>query len=616
MASITGTANNDSLNGTQWMDWIDGQDGNDVLYGYAGNDQIYGGNGFDYLYGGEGDDQLFGSGTPLPLDEILADGGNYVDGGAGNDYIIGGDDADTLLGGVGDDTLYGRGGSDDLQGGAGNDYLNGGMGNDVLNGGAGNDLLYAGGGNDQLLGGVGDDTDTYVVGVGSNIIKDADDTNSIDTVQFQTDGNLIWTRSGLDLKISGYGGVNDSTTITDYFNHYSSAYRKQFSFMDRQFSLQYMQMNKGTQWNDSSKWIGTGANNLIYASNLADYISGYAGNDFLYGYLGDDSIFGGAGGDTLIGGGGSDLLYGGDGDDSDTYLLYSDSGLDQIIDTDDLLAIDRVSYGGVASTQVTWERDGLDLGILVNGSGDGVVIKNYFNYAQNAHRKLFSFSDKTFTLKDMQSGTRRFVFYGTAAGETLNGSNIADLIYGFNGNDIINGYDGNDVLQGGLGNDSLYGHAGNDGLNGNEGNDVLGGGAGDDVLYGGTSNDTDLYLFHIGAGKDVVIDTDDTTTTDSLRFSNINSADATFSKSGNDLIVKYGAGNDQVTVKQFYDASVKAGRKQFQFSNETITAAQVPALLQQAQALKAAVAGLSSKESAIAVQTNTVNNTVNLVAAV
>ena len=110
-------------------------------------------------------------------------------------------------------------------------------------------------------------------------------------------------------------------------------------------------------------------------------------------------------------------------------------------------------------------------------------------------------------------------------------------------------------------------------------------------------------------------DTDDTTATDTLRFNNINSAAATFSRSGNDLIVKYGA-TDQVTVKQFYDTSVKAGRKQFQFSNKTITAAQVPALLQQAQALKAAVASLSSKESAIVVPANTVSNTVNLAAAV
>ena len=56
--------------------------------------------------------------------------------------------------------------------------------------------------------------------------------------------------------------------------------------------------------------------------------------------------------------------------------------------------------------------------------------------------------------------------------------------------------------------------------------------------------------------------------------------------------------------------------KQFQFADKTITAAQVPALLQQAQALKAAVAGLSSKESAIVVQASTASNIVNLAAAV
>ena len=130
----------------------------------------------------------------------------------------------------------------------------------------------------------------------------------------------------------------------------------------------------------------------------------------------------------------------------------------------------------------------------------------------------------------------------------------------------------------------------------------------------GSSNDTDIYLFQTGAGKDVVIDTDDTTATDSLRFSTINSATATFSKSGKDLVVKYGAGSDQVTVKQFYDTSVKAGRKQFQFSNKTITAAQVPALLQQAQALKIAAAGWESAEPALSVNPP-INPPVSLAAA-
>ena len=197
--------------------------------------------------------------------------------------------------------------------------------------------------------------------------------------------------------------------------------------------------------------------------------------------------------------------------------------------------------------------------------------------------------------------------YGTANNDVLKGT-VWD--------DYILGYGGNDVLQGGLGNDTVFGHAGNDGLNGNAGNDVLNGGKGNDTLYGGTSNDTDQYIFYQGDGNDTIIDTDDTTATDTLRFININSATATFSKSGKDLIVKYGAGSDQVTVKQFYEASVQAGRKQFQFADKTITAAQVPALLQQAQALKAAVASLSSKESAIVVPANTVSNTVNLAAAV
>lgn len=65
------------------------------------------------------------------------------------------------------------------------------------------------------------------------------------------------------------------------------------------------------------------------------------------------------------------------------------------------------------------------------------------------------------------------VISGTAADNTLTGSNGADVIYGGGGNDI---------LLGGAGNDLIYGGEGNDRIVGGKGNDILIGGPGKDVF--------------------------------------------------------------------------------------------------------------------------------------
>ena len=580
---IFGTVNNDVLQGTVWSDNIYGYDGNDVLFGGLGRDVLYGGLGNDALYGGEGNDDL-------------------------ND----------------------EGGNNKLYGQNGDDYLRSGDGDDLLDGGTGRDFLDGGFGNNQLYGGSGDDADYYFVREGKNTIFDADDAQSTDTVELNIDYLTAANteRVGLDLHIIGENDPNYITIVKDYFNHASLAYRK--NFITNQYAqdatLENLQRILRFDY-----WQGTAAADVIKTSNLADQILAGAGNDVVYGYLGDDVVYGHEGNDTLYGGAGMDTLYGGAGNDtlvgnagddylsgdlgSDTYIVSAGSGEDKISDIDDVFTTNTIRFLNTNSTQVTLSRVGRALGIRGYGSAaDGVFVASYFDHKRTAHNMKFVFSDKTLTLSDMQSGKYRFTLNGSAAAETVYGSKVADAIYGLNGNDILYGYEGNDVLQGGLGNDTVFGHAGNDGLNGNAGNDVINGGKGNDTLYGGTSNDTDQYIFYQGDGNDTVIDTDDTTATDTLRFININSTTATFSKSGKDLIVKYGAGSDQVTVKQFYDTSVKAGRKQFQFSDKTITAAQVPALLQQAQALKIAAAGWGSAEPALSVNP-LINPPVSLAAA-
>lgn len=111
------------------------------------------------IVGTAADNTLVGSGG---RDVIAALGGNdtivslagrdLVCAGSGNDYVGAGTAADRVLGGVGSDRLVGRGGPDLLKGGAGNDALKGNRGADRLRGGPNLDRCFGGPGVDSIRG--------------------------------------------------------------------------------------------------------------------------------------------------------------------------------------------------------------------------------------------------------------------------------------------------------------------------------------------------------------------------------------------------------------------------------------------------------------------------------
>jgi Ca2+-binding RTX toxin-like protein len=108
LATILGTAGNDSLIGTSARDVIVAGRGDDTVTARRGADLICAGTGADSVAAGGGDD--------------------IVRGEAGSDEIGGGGGADTILGGRGPDSL---------DGGRGNDILDGGARRDTCAGGAG-----------------------------------------------------------------------------------------------------------------------------------------------------------------------------------------------------------------------------------------------------------------------------------------------------------------------------------------------------------------------------------------------------------------------------------------------------------------------------------------------
>ncbi|MDZ5461575.1 calcium-binding protein, partial [Azohydromonas lata] len=324
---LVGTNDDNSLHGLGGADSIDGGWGNDVLAGGAGNDSLLGAQGDDTLEGGAGNDVIdggvgddtyvfgFGDGqdtiasadngywwapaqsNTLQLKEgvaaedlmfsrdgdtlviRLAGGGDsitvqsffYGDNPANSfnplqfvrfadgSWLSAGDIAASMVQldvTEDDDTVIGTTGDDTIDALGGADAVYGGAGDDSLSGGAGNDTLHGGAGLDTLLGGSGDDT--YVVdNDGDVVVEDAD--AGVDTVR----SSLSWTL--------GDNVENLELTGTNYIS-------------------------------------GTG-------NELANVITGSAGDNHIDGQWGDDSLLGGEGDDTLEGGFGNDTLLGGAGND-------------------------------------------------------------------------------------------------------------------------------------------------------------------------------------------------------------------------------------------------------------------------------------------------------------
>lgn len=187
------------------------------------------------------------------------------------------------------------------------------------------------------------------------------------------------------------------------------------------------------------------------------------------------------------------------------------------------------------------------------------------------------------------------VLAGRSAGDTLKGGSGDDKLYGEAGNDKLDGGTGNDKLWAGTGNDciedlsgdnlaaggsgddtiSLGGGAdvvvagsGKDRVSGGAGNDALDGGSGDDTIDAGSGNDfiaagkgndsitagtgKDVIAFNRGDGKDTLHATAGDAGSDTLSLGGgIRYADLTLRKSGSDLVLGLGAG-EQIVAKGWY----------------------------------------------------------------
>ncbi|MDM0025408.1 peroxidase family protein [Variovorax saccharolyticus] len=382
----------------------------------------------------DGTDRLFNIETLVFADGEVSTRAPDIVGTAAADILTGDGRADRIFGLGGNDQLFGLGGNDLLDGGNGNDILQGGEGNDTLLGGAGNDTLDGGSGNDTMTGGAGNDS--YVVD------------SSGDVVTEEANGGTDTVRTALAAYV--LGANVEHLTFTG-----------------------------------SGDFVATG-------NELANTITGGAGNDTLDGGAGIDRLVGGAGNDTYIidpesdviveaaGGGIDTALYGG----TNAFLLANN--VENLVYTAASNA--NLSGNGIAN-QIT---AGAGNDTVNAGGGDDTV------HGGGGNDTLFG-------------GGGNDTLFGDAGDDMLFGEAGNDTLEGGEGNDTIYGGDGADQIQGGAGDDILRGDAGNDVIAGGAGNDTIDGGAGNDRVTGGAGNDTmdatlgtDIFVFGASFGSDVV----------------------------------------------------------------------------------------------------------------
>ncbi|MCI5046970.1 MAG: hypothetical protein MRY59_05675, partial [Aquisalinus sp.] len=572
---IEGSAFDDQISGDDNDNVFSGNGGDDTLRGRGGNDTLIGGDGDDTLLGGEGDDLLQGGAGSDTADYSDALGGvtaslltGTATAGATNNDILegienltGSDFADRLTGSDVSNVLRGGGGNDTLIGGAGADTLDGGAGNDLadyltssdavfinlaagtasggdadgdilisiesLSGSNFSDILIGNAEDNNLFG--NDGNDILIGGAGADFLDGGD---GIDTIDYTSSLNGILVNLNLNL---GTGGDAEGDTYASIENVIGTDFNDIITGNDSSNTLE----GRG---GDDILSGGIGADILLGGTgfDIADYsgstssvfvnlasglgaggdangdllvdiegLSGSSFDDVLTGNEADNELLGAAGDDELDGAGGDDILDGGLGDD----LLRGGAGADAL---DGGSGTDTVDYSGSA------------VGVTVNletGTGSG-------GEAQGD------------TLQNIEN------VIGTAASDSLTGSDQSNELIGGSGNDVLAGLEGADILDGGAGqdvadysssaegvtvdlnsgagiggdasgdtlisienvtgsnqDDVLIGNIGANTLIGNAGNDQLSGGLASDQLIGGTGNDTLIGgeggdLIDGGAGQD------------------------------------------------------------------------------------------------------------------
>lgn len=527
---IHGGDGNDTLRGDA-DDLAAAFHGDDYISGDTGDDVIAGDGGDDQLYGGAGDDQIQGDNVADPA----LTGDDYIDGGAGNDILFGQGGNDIIVGSLGNDQIVGDDGDDELSGGEGNDTIYGAAGNDTLYGGIGSDYLDGGAGNDVY---VFSEEDLRITENTTDTIVDLQGENQIvfrDGVTQQNVTLAAGTFSGSVAVLHGDGvyGLTVSNALSGSVRNYT--------FADGSSVAAHRLI--GTRYGGAANQTSSVANSYLLGGTLNDTISG-TGNGV--------TISGGRGNDTLTGGTAART----------TYLFELGDGADTINDlggniVGGALMTNALTFGAgidVSSLQLECTQSGV-LSIRLIGTTDSIRLQRFSTtdaLAANLTLDEFRFSSGT-VLTWQQLVTQLGI-------DVVNINSFGS----FGGTNV------NDRIQGGAHDETISGQAGDDIVYGNGGNDTLNGGAG-----------SDTYVYSRGHGNDVINNTDEAGTIDTLRFdATLTPAEITWYRYDDHLIGRISSSPDVIRINNFFTGALDA----IQFSDgTTLTMSSVPLSPPQAQ---------------------------------
>jgi Ca2+-binding RTX toxin-like protein len=242
-----------------------------------------------------------------------------------------------------------------------------------------------------------------------------------------------------------------------------------------------------------------------------DTLTGGSGGDQLFGQAGDDTLLGRGGFDFLFGGVANDTLTGGDADDQ----VFGEGGDDRMIwnpgdDTD-------LNEGGAGSDTVE-----------VNGGGGAEVFTTTANGTRVRFDRLdpapFAIDigtseklvlnanggDDSFSATGNLAALIAITVDGGSGGDTILGSNGADLLFGGADSDLVDGQQGNDVAFLGLGADVFQWDPGDgsDTVEGQDGTDTMlfNGSAGSEIFTASANGGRLLFTRNLG---NIVMDLDD-----------------------------------------------------------------------------------------------------------
>ncbi|MDX2157687.1 MAG: calcium-binding protein [Hyphomicrobiaceae bacterium] len=301
--------------------------------------------------------------------------------------------------------------------------------NDTLNGFATADKFRGLAGNDTINSGAGADTVYYASGDGNDLVNETGgvvgDTDGLQLTDINA-ASILLTRSANNLLV-GITATGQTIQVKDQFlGSAGNPGIDQLAFAD------------GTIWNRSQ--IGANA-----------WYRGTAGIDSMLGSDLDDTYYGGTGNDSI------DSRVG-----SDTFIYYAGDGNDWINEENSsTVYVDTLKLMDLSAVDIKLSHVGTDLMIDILPTGERVEIDEHFwSTTSNYGIERIEFADGSNW--DRSTINANTWYYGTAANNTITGSNFADNIDGDAGNDTISGGVGADFIQGGLGNDSLTGGAGDD----------------------------------------------------------------------------------------------------------------------------------------------------------